>query len=79
MLACIKGGGYNCSTVHILIHVQHLHVYAHINEMTTTSTHADIFEGESSYSFVTCGCHADHVEGFKNGGLKKILSGCRSW
>ena len=34
---------------------------------------------ESSLFVTTCGCPADHVGGFKNGGLKKMLSECRSW
>lgn len=34
---------------------------------------------ESSYFVVTSGCPADHVGGFKNGGLKRMLSECRSW
>ena len=28
---------------------------------------------------ITSGCPADHVGGFKNGGLKRMLSECRSW
>ena len=34
---------------------------------------------ESSYLVFTSGCPADHVTGFKNGGLRKMLSECRSW
>lgn len=34
---------------------------------------------ESSYLVFTSGCPADHVSGFKNGGLKRMLSECRSW
>lgn len=34
--------------------------------------------GESSYFAITSGCPADHVGGFKYGGLKRMLSECRS-
>ena len=32
---------------------------------------------ESSYVTITSGCPADHVSGFRNGGLKKMLSECK--
>lgn len=33
---------------------------------------------EKVYSVVTYGCPADHVTGFKNSGLRRLLSECRS-
>lgn len=34
--------------------------------------------GEKAYAMVTLGCPAHHLDGFKNGGLKRLLSECRS-
>lgn len=57
------------------LHMRRLHVLTNLASNGTTGTVPRDF----LYNTVTFGCPADHVQGFKNGGLKSILNKCKIW
>ncbi|XP_064387064.1 inositol polyphosphate-4-phosphatase type I A-like isoform X2 [Halichondria panicea] len=71
--------GFKRSTVKRDETLQFIPCNLHLQRMRVQSSHEDtLVTGERTYNFCTFGCPADHGRSFKNGGLRKLLSECRS-